>query len=84
MINTDASGAGSLVYGKTSDHVLALSSVLYDGSVLDTEVISLEGLNHVDTVVKHPLGQKLIREVASLCRENRSEIDRKFPVLNRF
>ena len=28
MINTDASGQGSLVYGKTSDHVLGLSSVL--------------------------------------------------------
>lgn len=84
MVNTDASGAGSLVYGKTSDHVLALSSVLYDGSILDTEVVSLQGLNHLDTVTSNPLGQKLIREVASLCRDNRSEIDRRFPKLNRF
>ncbi|MFC1503675.1 FAD-binding oxidoreductase, partial [Pseudomonadota bacterium] len=36
MINTDASGQGSLKYGKTSDHVLALKAVLIDGSVLDT------------------------------------------------
>lgn len=28
MINTDASGQGSLVYGKTSDHVLGLRAVL--------------------------------------------------------
>lgn len=28
MINTDASGQGSLVYGKTSDHVLGIRAVL--------------------------------------------------------
>lgn len=28
MINTDASGQGSLVYGKTSDHVLGLRAIL--------------------------------------------------------
>ena len=28
MINTDASGQGSLVYGKTSDHVLGVRAVL--------------------------------------------------------
>ena len=33
MINTDASGQGSLVYGKTSDHVLALKTVLIDGNI---------------------------------------------------
>ena len=36
MINTDASGQGSLVYGKTSDHVLALESVLANGELLNT------------------------------------------------
>ncbi len=38
MINTDASGQGSLVYGKTSNHVLALTSVLANGDVLNTEL----------------------------------------------
>src|SRR5690606_31286910 len=33
MINTDASGKGSRVYGKTSEHVLGLRSVSLDGSV---------------------------------------------------
>ena len=41
MINTDASGQGSLVYGKTSDHVLALTTVLADGVVLKTAPITL-------------------------------------------
>ena len=41
MINTDASGQGSLVYGKTSNHVLALTSVLANGEVLNTEPMTL-------------------------------------------
>ena len=39
MINTDASGQGSLVYGKTSDHVLGVRSVLIGGDILDTQPI---------------------------------------------
>jgi FAD/FMN-containing dehydrogenase len=38
MINTDASG-GSLVYGKTSDHVLGVRSVLMGGDILDTQAM---------------------------------------------
>jgi FAD/FMN-containing dehydrogenase/Fe-S oxidoreductase len=40
MINTDASGQGSCAYGKTRDHVLALKTVLLDGSILDTTPIN--------------------------------------------
>ena len=42
MINTDASGQGSLVYGKTSNHVLALESVLANGEVLSTSPMAIE------------------------------------------
>ncbi len=42
MINTDASGQGSLQYGKTSDHVLSLRSVLINGDILDTESIDYD------------------------------------------
>ncbi len=41
MVNTDASGQGSLVYGKTSDHVLALKTVLIDGNVLKTHKMAV-------------------------------------------
>lgn len=34
MISTDASGKGSRVYGKTSDHVLELEVILSDGSLM--------------------------------------------------
>jgi len=36
MVSTDASGQGSRVHGKTSEHVLALDVVLVDGSLLST------------------------------------------------
>ncbi|ACA86990.1 D-2-hydroxyglutarate dehydrogenase YdiJ [Shewanella woodyi] len=84
MVNTDASGAGSLVYGKTSDHVLGLSSVLYDGSVLETTTVSNDELARIDDVTQNALGQKLTEEVASICRNNRAEIEARFPKLNRF
>ncbi|MBE7219961.1 MAG: FAD-binding oxidoreductase, partial [Caulobacteraceae bacterium] len=34
MISTDASGQGSCLYGKTHDHVIGLTTVLLDGTVL--------------------------------------------------
>ena len=46
MVNTDASGQGSLVYGKTSDHALALKTVLIDGNVLNTRKMPLFEAEH--------------------------------------
>ena len=42
MISTDASGQGSLVYGKTSDHVLGLTTYLVDGTPMSTAPINVE------------------------------------------
>lgn len=84
MINTDASGAGSLVYGKTSDHVLALRSVLIDGSVLDTAPLDADLLETPSSVSHNALGQRLITNIAKVCREKRALIDSQFPKLNRF
>ncbi len=39
MINTDASGQGSLVYGKTPDHVLGLRAVLLGGELINTRAM---------------------------------------------
>jgi len=36
MVNTDACGKGSRIYGRTSDHVLALSCVLSNGETLES------------------------------------------------
>jgi len=82
MINTDASGQGSLVYGKTSDHVLGLTSVLANGEVINTTPLSLEEAQQQsrgsDTY------SRILRQVIATCVEKRNDIIEKFPRLNRF
>ena len=82
MINTDASGQGSLVYGKTSNHVLALSSVLANGDIINTEpmpIAQAQELAQKDS----SLGQ-ITKQVLASCLDNRELILEKFPRLNRF
>ncbi|WOT06507.1 D-2-hydroxyglutarate dehydrogenase YdiJ [Shewanella youngdeokensis] len=84
MVNTDASGAGSLVYGKTSDHVLGLTSILFDGSELSTRPMSQAELNDIESVTDNVLGQQLLTNIAQMCKDNRDQIEQRFPKLNRF
>ncbi|HKS34376.1 MAG TPA: FAD-binding and (Fe-S)-binding domain-containing protein, partial [Enterobacteriaceae bacterium] len=82
MINTDASGQGSLVYGKTSDHVLGVRAVLLGGDMLDTRAMPLalaETLGEEQSV-----SGRIYRTVLESCRDNRQLIIDKFPKLNRF
>lgn len=82
MINTDASGQGSLVYGKTSNHVLALESVLANGDLLKTSPMAIE---QAEQLAKENTSYgNIIEQVLSSCRDNRSLILDKFPRLNRF
>jgi FAD/FMN-containing dehydrogenase/Fe-S oxidoreductase len=81
MINTDASGQGSCLYGKTRDHVLALKTVLLDGSVCDSAPIddtALAALRSRDD----RMGQ-VVRTVDDIQREHAALIEAKFPTLNR-
>ncbi len=81
MINTDASGQGSCVYGKTRDHVLELTSVLLDGSVLLSKALEedeLKALQHNQDRV----GQ-IHRVIDDIEREHKDAIAEKFPKLNR-
>ncbi len=77
MINTDASGQGSLKYGKTSDHVLSLQAVFADGSMLETDLS--RGL---PTAGEYAAVAMQVTE--TVCREKRAQIVEKFPPLNRF
>ena len=82
MINTDASGQGSLVYGKTSDHVLGVRAVLLGGDILDTQPVPVE---LAETLGKdNTTAGRIYRTVLESCRENRQLIIDKFPKLNRF
>ena len=82
MINTDASGQGSLQYGKTSDHVLALRSVLMNGEILDTSAVKSD-----DVLENYPLaenGKTLHQTIFQHCKEKRASIIQDLPQLNRF
>ncbi|QEH18081.1 D-2-hydroxyglutarate dehydrogenase YdiJ [Histophilus somni] len=83
MINTDASGQGSLKYGKTSDHVLTLKSVLMNGEILETSAVKsdelLQNIQHLSST-----GQKLHQEIFQRCQQKRSQILTDLPQLNRF
>ena len=85
MINTDASGQGSLQYGKTSDHVLALRSVLMNGDILDTRALdSADVLENIDALDLNQSSKKLHQEIAQRCQKKRAAIINDLPQLNRF
>ena len=82
MINTDASGQGSLVYGKTSDHVLGLRAVLLGGDILDTRAMPVELAERL--AEERGAEGNIYRVVLERCRQQRQLILDKFPKLNRF
>ncbi len=82
MINTDASGQGSMVYGKTSDHVLGVRAVLLGGELLETRAMDsalAETIAKEDSAVG-----RIYQTVLSRCKAQRQLILEKFPKLNRF
>lgn len=82
MINTDASGQGSLVYGKTSDHVLGVKAMVLGGECLDTRAMPIE-LAQTIASEDSTVG-RIYKTVLERCLEQRPLIEEKFPKLNRF
>jgi FAD/FMN-containing dehydrogenase/Fe-S oxidoreductase len=81
MINTDASGQGSCAYGKTRDHVLALKTVLLDGSVLETQPINDVALAEQQ---QQPNRTGHIHQlVDGIQKKHHAHIKATFPALNR-
>lgn len=81
MINTDASGQGSVLYGKTRDHVLELNAVFLDGSEWLSKSISNSELAQIkqrdDRIGEaHRIADQIFNEQQDL-------IAAKFPKLNR-
>ncbi|WP_113905824.1 D-2-hydroxyglutarate dehydrogenase YdiJ [Aliidiomarina celeris] len=82
MIGTDASGQGSLVYGKTSNHVVSLRSYLVTGELLESQPIPRQ---QAESKAKQQSTEgRLYQQVLASCVEKRAEIEAKFPPLNRF
>ncbi|MGQ8365758.1 D-2-hydroxyglutarate dehydrogenase YdiJ [Glaciecola sp. 1036] len=82
MISTDASGQGSLVYGKTSDHLLSVTQVFADGTLYKSEKVDV---NEAQLIAKkdNTLGN-IFKQVIETCVGKREQILAKFPKLNRF
>ncbi|GAA5524148.1 uncharacterized protein HI_1163 [Microbulbifer aestuariivivens] len=81
MINTDASGQGSCVYGKTRDHVLELSTVLLGGELWHSAPISDDELASV--AGREDRVGRVHRTCDQIARDNAELIERRFPKLNR-
>jgi FAD/FMN-containing dehydrogenase/Fe-S oxidoreductase len=81
MVNTDASGQGSCLYGKTRDHVLALTTVLVDGEVWTSHPLTNDSLRQVQSRTDR-IGA-VHRALDVIEREHADEIDSRFPKLNR-
>ncbi|MEL0223389.1 MAG: FAD-linked oxidase C-terminal domain-containing protein, partial [Gammaproteobacteria bacterium] len=78
--NTDASGQGSVKYGKTRDHVISLKAVLLTGEELDTRVMSDEEL---DALPKNSTEFRIGNALRELHDSNQEKITAGFPELNR-
>src|SRR3954452_9970835 len=81
MINTDACGQGSCLYGKTRDHVLALTTVLLDGTVWTSRPLDDPALAEVKARTDR-VGA-VHRLVDEIQRGNAALIAERFPKLNR-
>lgn len=82
MVATDASGQGSRVYGKTSQHVASVRCVFVDGSEWRTAPLDAAGLAEVAR--RDDLVGRAHREVARVVRESRDAIASDWPKLERF
>ncbi|MCQ4160402.1 FAD-binding oxidoreductase [Roseomonas sp. GC11] len=81
MISTDACGQGSCLYGKTRDHVLALSVVLMDGTLWESRPLEAEELARVAR--RQDMVGAIHRVADGIAREQAALIAERFPPLNR-
>lgn len=81
MISTDASGQGSVLYGKTRNHVAAVTMVLHDGTAWTARPLGEDDFETIagrDDTVGH-----IHRRIDAIERTNRDLVARHFPPLNR-
>lgn len=81
MIANNSSGARSVLYGKTGDHVLAIRVVLSDGSVIECKPLEHAALE--TKFERDDLEGACYRAVRRLAREHDEEIERRYPKILR-
>ena len=77
MMANNSSGARSIVYGKTIDHVISQEVVLSDGSVAHFAPLDAEAVRRL--AAQDTLEGRCYRVVRDLAERHREEIDRRFP-----
>jgi FAD/FMN-containing dehydrogenase/Fe-S oxidoreductase len=82
MINTDASGQGSCLYGKTSNHVVGLRVVVLGGTEWLSHPLAPAALS--ETKRRDDRIGNIYRTADKIARDHAALIDRVFPKLNRF
>ena len=81
MVNTDACGKGSLIYGRTSAHIIELECMLVTGNTLITKTISLSDIasDELSTTEKE-IYKTINEQIVANC----NQIEAKLPKLSRF
>lgn len=77
MVSTDASGQGSCLYGKTSQHIHALKGVLSSGETCITEKISLNEMH----LSSHAT---MLQKIQACVGDKQTAIAQAFPTLLRY
>jgi FAD/FMN-containing dehydrogenase/Fe-S oxidoreductase len=77
MMANNSSGARSVYYGKTIDHVIEQDVVLSDGTVTRFGPLSPDALE--DACVGETLEARCYRRVRELAREHAGEVERRYP-----
>jgi FAD/FMN-containing dehydrogenase/Fe-S oxidoreductase len=81
MVANNSSGARSVIYGKTIDHVLALKVVLADGSLIECAPLDRPGLD--SKCAREDLEGACYRAVRGLAARHSEEIERRYPKILR-
>ncbi len=81
MINTDASGQGSCLYGKTRDHVIELKTVLLDGNLISSHALEESDVSAL--CEQDSLSGEIYRLLCDINNEFSELIEDSFPKLNR-
>jgi FAD/FMN-containing dehydrogenase/ferredoxin len=82
MINTDACGKGSRIYGKTSNHLLELRWILVDGTVGESQLINHQNLTKIQQESER-LGN-IYQTVNEIVTTQQDLIEQTFPKIPRF
>ena len=82
MISTDAAGKGSRVYGKTSDHVVALETVFLGGQLWRSRPLADDDLAAVEA--RDDRAGEVHRTIHQIVSEKAAVIEEVFPAIRRF